>query len=278
LDAEMATVVGLGQLTVRRHGESSVLPAGTTVSISDLVELGLGSGKFPPGIAATSDRGSSGSVVAREATPLLATIRKQEAAFDAAMAHRDVDAAVGAILSLDDSLAAWRGDTLQSDEQDRGRGALRRMVVRLGELARVGARDPRTVIGPYVERLLAVRDTARRGRRFDEADDVRDQLVSLGVSIRDTPEGTDWDPPAPAPTSAAAPASSQGPAAAAASAPGPTSAPAPASTPATATAPATASTPAPRRASPSESTPAPPTASSQSPAPHSAPASAEGAG
>jgi cysteinyl-tRNA synthetase len=69
------------------------------------------------------------------------------------------------------------------------------MIVRLGELARVGAREPRSLIGPYVERLLTLRDSARRGRRFDEADGIRDELVALGVSIRDTAGGTEWDPP-----------------------------------------------------------------------------------
>ncbi len=127
---------------------------------------------------------------------MLATIRQHEETFDRAIADRDVDAAVRAILELDDALAAWGADTLQSDDQDRGRGALRRMVVRLGTVARLGARDPRQVVGPYVERLLALRDAARQGRRFAEADDIRDQLVLLGVSIRDTAAGTQWDPPA----------------------------------------------------------------------------------
>jgi hypothetical protein len=197
LDAGTATVVGLGQLTVRRHGSSSVVPAGTTVPIPDLASLGSGSASVLKGTGAVEGAGAPPAAPApRAATPLLATIRAEEAAFDAAVGALDVTAAVGAILSLDDALAAWRADTLQSDEQERGRGALRRMVVRLGDLARVGARDPRAVIGPYVERLLALRDAARQGRRFAEADDIRDQLVALGVSIRDTPDGTDWDPPA----------------------------------------------------------------------------------
>ena len=202
LDAGSATVVGLGGVTVRRHGRSTVLASGTTVTIAQIIALGAGATGAPcpaaaAGGAVAEGQGPAGGVaVQREATPLLATIREQEAAFDAALARRDVDAAVRAILELDDALAAWRGDTLQSDEQDRGRGAVRRMVVRLGDLARAGVRDPRQVIGPYIERLLAVRDAARHGRQFAEADDIRDQLVALGVSIRDTPEGTDWDPPA----------------------------------------------------------------------------------
>lgn len=195
LDAATATVVGTGQVTVRCHGRSSVVVTGTSLPIEALLALAFepepgknlaGFGGPPPG--------ASGAASVR-VTPLLATIRQHEAAFDAAVAGRDVDGAVRAILGLDDALAEWSADTLQSDEQERGRGALRRMVVRLGEVARVGARDPRAVIGPYVERLLAVRDLARHDRRFAEADDTRDQLVALGVEIRDTAEGTQWAPP-----------------------------------------------------------------------------------
>ena len=44
LEAGTATVVGLGGVTVRRHGQSSVLPTGTTVGISELVALAMGKG------------------------------------------------------------------------------------------------------------------------------------------------------------------------------------------------------------------------------------------
>jgi cysteinyl-tRNA synthetase len=67
------------------------------------------------------------------------------------------------------------------------------MVVRLGQVAQVGARDPRDVVGPFVSALLEVRSDARADRRFDDADRVRDRLVKLGLAIRDTPGGTEWD-------------------------------------------------------------------------------------
>jgi cyanophycinase-like exopeptidase len=199
LEAQTATVVGLGAVTVRRHGCSSVVATGATVSIDALVDLarvdGGGGGKSLAGGGARPSEGLTRARASPALSPLLETIRQEESAFDGAVAGRDVDGAVRAILALDDALAAWGADTLQSDEHDRGRGALRRMIVGLGDLARVGARDPREVIGPFVVQLLALRDSARQGRRFDEADGIRDQLVSLGVSIRDTAGGTEWDPP-----------------------------------------------------------------------------------
>ena len=120
------------------------------------------------------------------------SVRVHQEAFATAVAERDVESAVRAILDLDDELQAWSRDTLQSDELDRGRAALRSMVVRLGELAEVGARDPREVIGPFVETVLGIRAEARADRRWHDADVARDRLAQLGVEVRDSPDGTEW--------------------------------------------------------------------------------------
>ena len=96
------------------------------------------------------------------------------------------------MLELDDLLADWSRDTLQSDYLDRGRAALRAMVVRLGEAAADGLRDPRQVVAPFVEAMLDARRDARAGKRFADADALRDRLVEAGVEVRDTPAGTEW--------------------------------------------------------------------------------------
>ena len=74
------------------------------------------------------------------------------------------------MLELDDLLADWSRDTLQSDYLDRGRAALRSMVVRLGDAAAEGLRDPRQVVAPFVEAMLDARRDARAGKRFADAD------------------------------------------------------------------------------------------------------------
>ena len=112
--------------------------------------------------------------------------------FDAALARRDAEAATAAALELESSLHAWSADTFQSDEVDRARAALRRMMLRLGELAAPGVRDPREVAAPWVEALLAERVEARQARRFADADRIRDALVALDVEVRDSPSGTAW--------------------------------------------------------------------------------------
>lgn len=194
LDAGTATVIGNGVVTVRRQGESAVVKSGDTLSMSELVEL------------AFSDKGRSAAVARptaptdggaeppdRAPTALHSEIRRLEAEFDTALAALQVEAAVRAMLELDDTLVAWSGDTTQSDAGTRGRAAMRRMIVRLGELARTGARDPREVVGSFVEALLTERAAARSERRYGDADRIRDALLGAQVEVRDTPEGTVWD-------------------------------------------------------------------------------------
>jgi cysteinyl-tRNA synthetase len=65
-------------------------------------------------------------------------------------------------------------------------------VVRLGELAEAGARDPREAVGPFVEALLDLRQQARERRDYAASDWVRDRLLAAGVEVRDTPGGVEW--------------------------------------------------------------------------------------
>jgi hypothetical protein len=188
LDAMTVTVVGNGTVTVRRRGKSSVLEAGTQLSVTSLIEMARSSSGVAPAPVA------AGALVAVSSAPtaLHQEIRDLEASFDQAISAGDVDAAVRAMLALDDTLVAWSGDTTQSDAGPRGRAALRRMISRLGELARTGARDPESVVGGFVSALLAERSAARADKRYADSDRIRDALTACGVEVRDTPDGTEW--------------------------------------------------------------------------------------
>jgi cyanophycinase-like exopeptidase len=187
-DARSVTVTGNGTVTVRRRGRSSVVPSGTSMSMDELVDLAFGGPAAPSLPDATSATPES-----RPPTALHAEVRQAEDVFTAALSSGDPSSGVRAALALDDTLEAWSGDTTQSDAADRGRAALRRMIVSLGALASTGARDPRDVVGGYVDALIAERSEARAARRYDDADRVREALNKLGIELRDTADGTEWD-------------------------------------------------------------------------------------
>jgi hypothetical protein len=215
-EAGTATVAGLGGVTVRRQGSSVIIPSGKSLGIGELADLAMGAGDgagtSAPGLAGLvagpvapesapgagrlgTPRGSGGGLGGPE--PAVGRSLTEEAkrltdVFDAALGQRDAQAATAAALELESALHAWSADTFQSDEVDRARAALRRMVLRLGELASPGLREPRAVAAPWVEALLAERVAARQSRRFADADRIRDALAALDVAVRDSPDGTDW--------------------------------------------------------------------------------------
>jgi cysteinyl-tRNA synthetase len=88
-----------------------------------------------------------------------------------------------------------------SRDQGAGSGAFVAGVGRLVELARVlgllgeGARtqvpiDPK--LKARIDSLVSLREQARRQREFAEADRLRDELVALGVTLKDSRGGTTW--------------------------------------------------------------------------------------
>ena len=186
LDAATATVAGLGSVTVRRQGQMSAVVTGTTLPISELVAAAPGALNAGPPQPHSS---GAPSVVA---DPLVADIDRFEQAFDSALGAGDAPAAMKVALELDDLLYDWSRDSTQSDLLDRGRAALRAMIVRLGEAAETGLRDPRQLVGPFVEALLEARRQARTDGRWADADNLRDSILAAGVEVRDTTGGTEW--------------------------------------------------------------------------------------
>ena len=193
--ARTMTVSGNGLVSVRRRGATTTFAAGDTLGLDELAALLRGDDAVAvvahhPAPVATAD--DSGERATDDALSLRAEADRARTAFDAALEARDVDGCVAAVLGLEQAVADWRADTLQSDDADEARRVLRALVVRLGELAERGAADPAQGVAPFVEALIDVRRAARDNKDFGTSDLVRDRLVAAGVEVRDTPDGTEW--------------------------------------------------------------------------------------
>jgi cysteinyl-tRNA synthetase len=44
-----------------------------------------------------------------------------------------------------------------------------------------------------VEALIAQRNVARKEKKFHEADRIRDELAAMGVTLKDSKDGTTWE-------------------------------------------------------------------------------------
>lgn len=194
LDADTATVIGNGTITVRVRGNSTVFRSGEVVPIDAL----RNPGRTPATANTPSASSSLAAALAPESgstaqsTSLGSRATALEADFESAVASGDANGAVRCVLELEAEISAWSADTLQSDEMDRARAALRSMIARLGEVAVGGLADPRTVVGPYMDAIIEVRRVVRADKRYDLSDLIRDRLAAIGVEVRDTPNGVEW--------------------------------------------------------------------------------------
>ena len=190
IDADTATVIGNGTITVRVRGESTVFESGATLPV-DALRDPRRHGSVSTPVDTTPIRSQS-NVESAPAASLLDDVTRAESEFDAALTDGDSESAVRAVLELETAIRDWSVDTLQSDSMDRARAALRSMIVRLGEAAVKGLADPRTAIDPVMSVVLEVRRTVRDEKRYDLSDLLRDRLAEVGLEIRDTPSGPEW--------------------------------------------------------------------------------------
>lgn len=192
LDAGTATVLGLGVVTVRKDGRSTVFPAGSAMAIGDLVASASPTGSSAPTVVApVAD--APGIGVEPSPRPLREEVAELERVFNASLDQCDSQAAVRAILTLEETIQAWAGDTDQSDALAAARSSLRGAIVCLGEMAASGSKDPAELVGPFVDALLAERVRARDAREWAAADAIRDRLLAAGIELHDSPAGTTWE-------------------------------------------------------------------------------------
>jgi cyanophycinase-like exopeptidase len=199
LDRRTAAVSGLGGVTVRVDGRSTVFPSGSEVSIDVLVEvareLAAGTSVDIGGEPVWREPGRTrlpGEPASRPAAPLRDEVAELEGAFIHALGLGESREAVGALLDLDSAVEARIRAGEDSPDLDNARSTFRALIARLGEAAAAGAADPRSTVDPFVEALLTLRARARESSDWATADLIRDRLSAAGVEVRDGTAGSSW--------------------------------------------------------------------------------------
>ena len=198
IDAQTATVVGKGVLTIRVKGASTEIASGEVMPLDRLRDP-LANNKSVA-ISGTQSKSAGNTFADKHAATDISVIDSNlrqatdqlNNSFAQAITAGDADAAARAALDLDDAIADWSADTLQSDDANYARSVLRSMITRLAGAATGGLRDPREVVGPFVQVLLDLRVQVRADKRFDLSDMIRDRLAEISVEVRDTPQGAEW--------------------------------------------------------------------------------------
>jgi len=217
---------GRGGVTVRRSGDSTILPAGTSLSVADLRGLVLGAKPASSGARAQPTRdgatrdgatrdgaawaggawaggagpatGGGGEALENQGkgaqpVPLPEVMAEAERRFGVAAGARDATAMVAVILALETAIEQWEADTDEDQGTEQARAVLRSLIGRLGRRAADGLTDPRDRLRPAVEPLIALRNTLRAEGNFAAADAIRHALTATGLDLSDTPEDTRWE-------------------------------------------------------------------------------------
>ena len=187
LDADTATVVGKGAMTIRLRSGSTEIAAGETIALDRLRDPH----STTPAIARPVSAEAPAVEQAIDSNLRQATERLA-GDFDGALASGDADSAARAVLELEEAITNWSADTLQGTDGEFARATLRSMITRLAGAASSGLTDPREVVGPYMDVVLSLRAQVRADKRFDLSDVIRDRLSAIGVEVRDTPNGVEW--------------------------------------------------------------------------------------
>jgi hypothetical protein len=168
LNTQQGTVSGAGQATVRYAGSQHIYPAGSSIPFAQLRAANLGSGA-PPGPVSPTGQTPPPAEPAASTRVVTTTLfldqiaRAMEETHELSSQRELIDHAHETMHEL---AQEWQTpDTLGGAGQD---------------------------IRPLVELLISLRGQLRTAKQYALADQVREQLNALGITLEDTSAGTRW--------------------------------------------------------------------------------------
>ena len=99
--------------------------------------------------------------------------------------------ALGCVFNLVRAINTARDAGVGGGPFAEAQAALRELTGVLG-LELQGGRGGDVDAAPFIQALIEAREGLRREKQWALADDIRDRLIGLGVSLEDGPQGTEW--------------------------------------------------------------------------------------
>lgn len=184
-----AIVKGLGTVTLRRNGREQVFGKHDRIPLALLRSVAEwnppAAAEHPPSVPEQAPSLPEDTVW--DPLPIMAETIQDF------LEHDRVDQAFGTLLALERHIWNKLDDLQDRSALGAARMLMRDMLVLIA--ARMGrpASDRAECLAPLVETLLSLRTRFREQNQWEAADQLRECLRQVGVTVRDTASGSDWE-------------------------------------------------------------------------------------
>ena len=184
--AGQVLIRGVGEVTLRRGGEQTVLPDGAVVSLEELRGMVRRPLQEEPSVSQKIQTAEP----ARES--FLNQVESLQESFGRNLGENRADLLIQTLMNLDK--LTWKAFRDFEDEEQisQARETLRGMIVQLGLRFDELPKDIPSVLAPLMEILLEVRGKLRSARQWELTDLIRDKLSQAGIAVEDRPDGSTW--------------------------------------------------------------------------------------
>lgn len=189
LATDQAEIRGMGRITLRREGRERFFSKGDTIPLS-LLRGEEDNGRDMPAEAISVDEATAPRSDLRD--DVWQPVEVLTDKIQTLLAADQVEPATQALLELERHIAQTRELLQERSAEGAAREALRSMMVLFGTRLAARPASRHSCLAPLVESLLQLRVKLRAQKQFDLADDIRDNLLQVGVVAEDTPEGVRW--------------------------------------------------------------------------------------
>jgi peptidase E len=185
-----ATVQGVGTVTLRSSGQEWVFGKGDRIPL----KLLRGEDAGEPGIARDADPIHAPSPPGdyQASSNAWDKLHAMAGTIRTALNNGEDREVAGGLLEMEHFIWQVRLELEEADGVGAARELFRELLASL--LSQFAARPPdrERCLGPVVDALLALRKRFRTQKKWEEADAVRDCLVTAGIAVEDTPQGVRW--------------------------------------------------------------------------------------
>jgi hypothetical protein len=188
LETDEAVIKGIGRATLRRRRSEITFEKGERFPLALL----RGGETHKEWKSITPQPSHVESAAQTQGGSFWDRIHGIEAAFHAGLEKHDPKPTTTAVLELDRTIWQAQRDLESEEFIAQGREILREMIVLLGVKLESSPRDEAAAWGPLVDELVGLRERFRQGKKWQEADAVRQSLQRVNIFVEDTKDGPRW--------------------------------------------------------------------------------------